>query len=322
MQPSSNNPWYFTRKERIGILTLVIVILILWLWPTVHAMRYKPNTKIIPQLAIDSALQAFALPENNNAEYKTSSYQNHYSKNNWSHNNNYYNYKSNNTTINRTLFNFDPNTLSAEGFKQLGLRDKTIQIITNYRSKGGHFKTAEDLQKIYGLSATDFEAIKPYVQITAKADTVNHSANAYTKKPFTYTKTSIVVDINTADSTVWEKLPNIGIKLSARIVNYRTKLGGFYSIDQVAETFGIADSVFQKIKPQLRISNTSLQKININNANEEALDAHPYITKTQAKIIVAYRTEHGTFTSIESLKKLAFANNDWLNKISPYLAIN
>lgn len=322
MQPSSNNPWYFTRKERIGILALVTVILILWLWPTVHAMWYKPNTTIIPQPALDSALQAFALPENNNPEYKTSFYQNHYSKNNWSHNNNYYNYKSNNTTINRTLFNFDPNTLSAEGFKQLGLRDKTIRIITNYRSKGGRFKTAEDLQKIYGLSATDFEAIKPYVKITAKADTANHSANAYTKKTSTYSKTPITVDINTADSTSFEKLPGIGPKLSSRIVNYRKKLGGFYSIDQVAETFGIVDSVFQKIKPQLNISNISLQKININTASEEALDAHPYITKTQAKIIVAYRNEHGTFTSIESLKKLAFANDDWLNKISPYLAIN
>lgn len=321
MQPSSNNPWYFTRKERIGILVLVTVILILWLWPTLHAMWYKPKTVLIPQPVLDSALQAFALPENNNAEYKTSPYQNHYSKNNWSHNNNYYNYKST-TTINRTLFNFDPNTLSADGFKQLGLRDKTIQIITNYRSKGGHFKTAEDLQKIYGLSAADFEAIKPYIQITAKADTVNHSANFYTKKTFPYNKPSIIVDINTADSTTFEKLAGIGPKLSSRIINYRKKLGGFYNINQVAETWGIADSVFQKIKPQLNISNIALQKININTANEQELDAHPYITKTQAKIIIAYRNEHGAFTSIESLKKLAFANNDWLNKISPYLAIN
>lgn len=43
MQPSPNNPWYFTRKERIGIFVLVGVILILWLWPTVHSMWYKPK---------------------------------------------------------------------------------------------------------------------------------------------------------------------------------------------------------------------------------------------------------------------------------------
>lgn len=319
MQPSSNNPWYFTRKERIGILVLVTVILILWLWPSLHAMWYKPKSVLIPQPALDSALQAFALPDNiDNEPSKAYTYQQHYNKNNWSTHN--YSSYSSSKSINRNLFNFDPNTLSAEGFQQLGLRDKTVQIIINYRSKGGRFKNAEDLQKIYGLTTADFEAIKPYVQIAAppKTDTAKIYVNNYIKKPYT----AVIIDINTADSISFEKLYGIGPKLASRIINYRKKLGGFYSINQVAETWGIADSAFQKIKSQLIINHSSLQKININTASEEELDAHPYITKTQAKIIVAYRNEHGAYISIESLKKLPFANNDWMNKISPYLATN
>ncbi len=318
MQPPSNNPWYFTRKERMGILALLSIILILWLWPTLHTIWYKPKSALIPQPALDSALQAFALSDSvNNKEYQPYKYQNHYSNNNWSHKE-YNSYKSNNTSVSRSLFNFDPNTLPAEGFKQLGLRDKTIQIILNYRSKGGRFKKAEDLQKIYGLSATDFEAIKSYVHIesTSKVDTAKTYHNTYTKKSVAL----IAIDVNIADSTAFEKLSGIGPKLSSRIVNYRKKLGGFYSINQVAETWGLADSVFQKIKPQLNLSNATIQKININTATEQELDNHPYITKNQAKIIVAYRTEHGNFTTIEGLKKLPFASDDWLNKISPYLA--
>lgn len=313
----TNHPWYFTRKERIGILFLVFIILILWLWPTLHAMWYKPKIAIVPQPALDSALQAFAVSEDNTQEYE---YKDHYKKNNWS-NNKPYSYQSNYKAVNRTLFNFDPNTLSAEGWQKLGVRDKTIQTILKYTSKGGRFKTVEDLHKIYGLSTADFEAIQPYVQITniSKLDTAQVStSHSYPKKVFT----PIMVDINTADSTIWEKLPGIGPKLSARIVNYRKKLGGFYTINQVAETWGLADSVFQKIKPQLNLSNTIIKKININTATEQELDDHPYITKSQAKIIVAYRNEHGNFTTIEILKKLPFANDDWWNKISPYLAAN
>lgn len=99
-----------------------------------------------------------------------------------------------------------PNTASAENLKQLGLRDKTIQIIINYRSKGGRFKTAEDLQKIYGLSANDFDALKPYIQIASSSQvyTTSHSANSYPKKSYAYTKTPIVIDINKADSTMLE----------------------------------------------------------------------------------------------------------------------
>jgi DNA uptake protein ComE-like DNA-binding protein len=41
------------------------------------------------------------------------------------------------------------------------------------------------------------------------------------------------VDINSADTSAFIALPGIGSKLAARIVNFRDKLGGFYSIEQV-----------------------------------------------------------------------------------------
>src|ERR1700759_5682905 len=48
-----------------------------------------------------------------------------------------------------TLVQFDPNKLDEQGFKQLGLSDKVIHTIINYRTKGGYFKTPQDIKKIY-----------------------------------------------------------------------------------------------------------------------------------------------------------------------------
>ena len=54
------------------------------------------------------------------------------------------------------------------------------------------------------------------------------------------------VDINTADTTAFISLPGIGSKLAARIVNFRDKLGGFYSIDQVGETLAYLILLFKR----------------------------------------------------------------------------
>jgi competence protein ComEA len=107
--------------------------------------------------------------------------------------------------------------------------------------------------------------------------------------------------------------------LAARIVNFRDKLGGFYSIEQVGETFGLPDSTFQKIKPLLQLKNSSIRKININTATVDELKAHPYIKYSIANPIVAYRTQHGPFSNIEDIKKVMVVTNEIYNKIAPYL---
>ncbi|MEI9908826.1 MAG: hypothetical protein WDO71_03640 [Bacteroidota bacterium] len=43
------------------------------------------------------------------------------------------------STSSGSLFHFDPNTIDEEGWKKLGLKEKTIHTIQNYLRKGGHF---------------------------------------------------------------------------------------------------------------------------------------------------------------------------------------
>jgi competence ComEA-like helix-hairpin-helix protein len=223
------------------------------------------------------------------------------------------------------LFYFDPNTLSAGKWKKLGLRDKTITTIQNYLNKGGHFYKPEDLQKIYGLKKDEYERLTPFIRIesvsaakstgavvTPESQNENQSGKNFASR---YS----VIDINEADTSAFISLPGIGSRLAARIVNFRDKLGGFYSIDQVGETYGLPDSVFQKIKQWLKLENISVKKININTATVDELKAHPYIKFSIANPIVAYRNQHGLFSKVEDIKKVMVVTEEVFRKIEPYL---
>jgi DNA uptake protein ComE-like DNA-binding protein len=115
-------------------------------------------------------------------------------------------------------------------------------------------------------------------------------------------------------------LPGIGSKLAARIVKYREQLHGFYSVDQVAETYGLPDSTFRKIRKWLVIKDTCIQKININKATIEELK-FPYISYNLANAIYQFRQQHGDYKNLGDLSKIVLVNDSLLRKLSPYLSL-
>jgi len=224
------------------------------------------------------------------------------------------------------LFYFDPNTISTSDWKRLGLRDKTIKTIENYLNKGGHFYEPGDLQKIYGLHIEEYERLKPYIKIESSPTKPNDNFVSSKSKDEilsakTYGPRYSIIDVNIADTTAFISLPGIGGKLATRIVTFREKLGGFYSIEQIGETYGLPDSTFQKIKQYLKLDDPSVKKININTATVDELKAHPYIKYSLANPIIAYRNEHGSFSKIEDIKKVMAVTDDIYKKIAPYLTL-
>src|SRR4029077_14480458 len=105
-------------------------------------------------------------------------------------------------------------------------------------------------------------------------ETVPFEKNKYPKPSSSYPKTNQLVDVNLADTSGYISLPGIGSKLSQRIIAFRDKLGGFYSVNQVGETYLLPDSTFQKIKSRLVISDTAVKKININLASVDEMKVH------------------------------------------------
>ena len=304
----------FTRKERLGIIAVVAVILLLIILPLFFPYFIKNEktdasqfAKEIAQLRIDSSgKKSFAKNDNE--------YYNDYTPSN----------EKNYATIKAEVFYFDPNTASVNDWVRLGVREKTANTIQKYISKGGKFYKPEDIKKTWGLSAKDAERLIPYVSIkSAKKEYPHSEQKEYAEKSNYATRNEIKkVDINLADSTQYISLPGIGSKLSKRIIAFREKLGGFYSIDQVGETYFLPDSTFQKIKPYLVVNSKAIKKININSANVDEMKSHPYIRYNIANAIFQYRHQHGNFNSVEDVKKIMLITDEIYDKASPYLTID
>jgi competence ComEA-like helix-hairpin-helix protein len=313
----------FSRKERIGILVVIALILFSLFLPGI-TKRSSANRQIPMDTTWMAAVKRLEIKDSSisNDNYRKEDDENTYA---YQYDRKKGNYNESNV-IKGELFYFDPNTISGNDWKRLGLRDKTIQTIQNYLSKGGHFYKPEDLQRVYGLHKDEYERLLSYVKIESKtkiADEqfVSPKPTAETQPTKTYTAKYSAIDINIADTSAFISLPGIGSKLALRIVNFRDKLGGFYSIDQISEAYGLPDSTFQKIKQYLKLDYSSVKKININTATVDELKAHPYIKFSIANPIVAYRNEHGQFSKVEDIKKVMAVTDEIYKKISPYLTL-
>jgi competence protein ComEA len=62
-----------------------------------------------------------------------------------------------------------------------------------------------------------------------------------------------VVEINTADSLSIVYLKGIGPGFTKRIMKYRAMLGGFHSINQLKEVYGMTDSTFTLLSSQIKL---------------------------------------------------------------------
>ncbi len=220
------------------------------------------------------------------------------------------------------LFYFDPNIATTSDWKRLGIRDKTIATIRNYLSKGGKFYKKEDIGKIWGLHENEVKRLIPYIQIGNQSQATYYPDKQYEKKIFKKEMTKASVDVNIADSAALIALPGIGSKLARRIINFRDKLGGFYKIEQIGETFGLPDSTFQKIKEYLQLNNREIRRININTATIDEMKSHPYLRFELANAIVQFRNQHGSFSKVDDIKKIMIISEEVFDKVSPYLTVN
>lgn len=302
---------YFTfgKRDRIGIIAVVLLIVIIYALPYLFA---KKNEAFPVKQTSDltKAIDTLSSKEKSNSYFRAND-----------ENGNSYQYEVSETKslTKGELFQFDPNTLSIEGWQKLGLSERTSKTIDKYRSKGGKFYKPEDIQKIWGMPEGFYERVKNYIVITSIQN--NYPKNDFEKPVYAKPERKIVVvNINEADTSAFIALPGIGSKLAARIVNFRDKLGGFYSVEQIGETYGLPDSTFQKIKASLQLSG-DVKKLNVNTATKDELKVHPYIRWNLANAIVEYRNQHGAFKSLDDLKNIVLIDEATFNKISNYLSL-
>lgn len=295
----------FTKSEKRGVIVLLVVLLlILFSFPFVDYLKQQ-NTPDFT--AYENAILAFEKELNEQENKQKQGYQ-----------------QKDKQALAITLFDFNPNTISGDEWKQLGFRDWQIKTINNYKAKGGNWRTKADVKKIYGISDKHYELLFPHILLPETIEKTNNQYEKPSKKSFEnkfekkdYSKK---FDINTADSAMLTNIKGIGPAYSSRIIKYRDLLGGFIAKEQLKEVWGLSEETYQMALPQIVVSD-NIQKININKATADALKQHPYINWKIANAIEKYRKANGNYTSLTDLNKLHLLDKATIEKISPYLTV-
>ncbi len=219
------------------------------------------------------------------------------------------------------LFTFNPNTATKEDLATLGFPSNLVNRIDNYRSKNGRFIIKSDLMKLYGMDSSLYARLYPFIDLPVEKPTKILEPIPNEKKPLVTSKEKF--DLNLADTTQLIHIYGIGSKLSQRIIKYRNSLGGFISMSQLQEVYGLDTTVVAELNKKAFVSpDFKLNQLAVNSASENELAAHPYISNKLAKAITAYRFQHGNFTSLEDLTKIALIDEAFYTKIKPYLTLN
>jgi competence protein ComEA len=277
----------FTTRERRGSVWLLMIVMAQLMWLFYHHHIKEPE-------AID-------LSDFNVEIHKITPYQPvKINRNTFAH-----------PTTRDTLFVFDPNTVSADELKLLGLSEKQASTVINYRNKGGTFRKKDDFGKMYSVTPALYTKLEPFISISLPDPPPSKSI-----KYSTYEKqVPKIVELNSATVGDLDQLPLIGLSRGERIIKYREALGGFIHVEQLREVYSVDSTVFGAIVSRVKVDPGLIRKTNVNNDSLR----HPYLPYKTVKVIRAYRREHGNFARTEDIRKVSLLNEEIYVKIAPYL---
>lgn len=281
----------FSREQRTGILFLFGIIIILQL---VHffvdfATIEKENPDKQKWLSLQSEVDAQKMQNQN---YKPK------------------------------IYPFNPNFISDYKGYKLGMSIQEIDRLLDFRKENKFVNSAKEFQDVTKVSDSLLTAIAPYFKFP---DWVNQkkeykeykyaSNSAFAKK-----EKIVLIDINQATKEDLIKINGIGEVISLRILTQKEKLGGFVSMEQLRDVWGLSPEVILNLNAHFKIAKLpNLNKVNVNNASLKELSQFFYFKYDLAKQIVKYRSMNGDFKNIEDLIKVNGFPVEKANFIALYL---
>jgi DNA uptake protein ComE-like DNA-binding protein len=227
-------------------------------------------------------------------------------------------------------FHFDPNELKAEEWREMGMDEKIIRNMMRYREKGGKFRNKEGFRKIYGMTDSVYAILEPYIRISetetnSQPPEYNSKNHEYAYKDADrfnkYDTVSIMIELNSADSSALLDLNGIGPSYAGRIIKYRDRLGGFYIKEQLMEIKGMDSIRFSQFKNQVTIDSAFIRKIDLNTVAFKDLLKHPYFEYYLVKAIFQKKDEIKRFDSIAQIRSVPVMFEELYGKICPYLEV-
>lgn len=299
----------FNKRERNGVFVLLSIITILIVWFSISNKFIESEQTDFSKF--ESEIEKFNLAIQSSKDSAVSNQKNIQT--------NFEKTKLAKTKPEIELFEFDPNNLSDENWKKLGLSNKQILTIRNYENKGGKFKVKEDFKKMYCISAKQYAQLEDYIKIKAviKEQTDEH----LNKSVFTNKGVVSILELNSVDSIQLIKLKGIGGYFANKIIKYRNLLGGFFEKEQLMEVWNLNGEKYNEIQEYVTIDISKVKKININSCTVQELK-HPYLKWNQINAIVNYREKHGKYKAVDEIKRTDLVDDETLRKIAPYLTVD
>ena len=183
-------------------------------------------------------------------------------------------------------FRFNPNTVSVENLCRLGFTTKQAKAIDNYRKKGGRFARKSDFAKSFVVSDSIYRRLEPFIDIP-------------------------LLDLNLADSAAFDALPGIGGFYASKMVEYRTRLGGYSFKEQLLDIERFGKERFEALSDLITVSEEYMLPYPLWSLPADSLSLHPYIGEQSAADIVLFRqnTPKEKWT-VKELKKAGIIDSD------------
>ena len=223
------------------------------------------------------------------------------------------------------LFPFDPNTADSTQLLSLGLQPFQVRNVYRYRAHGGIYRKPEDFARVYGLTAGEYQRLKPYIRIGQDYRPAKELAEVKRVEAKPFGLDSVIypekiaqgerIVLNTADSAALRSVPGIGVHFAHQIISYGRRLGGYVSVDQLDEI----DYFPTEAKQYFTISQPVTRRLNVNKLSLSQLRQHPYIGFRQAKTIVDYRRLHGRISSLSQLSLSPDFTPEVIRRLEPYV---
>ena len=223
------------------------------------------------------------------------------------------------------MYLYNPNFITDYKGYKLGMSVDEIDRLLAFRKENKYVNSSQEFQNVTKVSDSLLNVMSPYFKFP---DWVNKKKEykAFKKYPnqaFAKKEKIVLIDINQATKEDLIKIYGIGEAISVRILKQKEVLGGFVSMEQMKDVWGLSPEVIENLNSHFKVSVLpNFKKIDINNASLKELSQFYYFKYPLAKEIVTYRSMKGNISNIEDLTKIKGFPVDKAKTIELYLAFN
>jgi DNA uptake protein ComE-like DNA-binding protein len=220
------------------------------------------------------------------------------------------------------MYPFNPNFITDYKAYKLGMKSEEIDRLLVFRKTNRYVNSAKEFQDVTKISDAQLAKMSPFFKfpewIKNKKEFASYKKTNFKKweeKP-----KMVILDINEATKEDLIKVYGIGEALSERILKQKEALGGFVSMEQMQDIWGLSPVVVEELNKKFKIQNIqTINKIDINNLSLKELLKFPYFRYSLAKEIITYRSMNGGIKNSEDLIKIKGFPVDKVKIIAVYL---